>query len=231
MRTSAGRSRRKADAPANADHGLTPAHPLERLIFFSDAVFAIAITLLIIEVHPPHLSFHASDQDHLVALANLIPSFVAFFISFFVIGAFWAGHHRAFSLARHWSPDLIMPNIMMLAAVVFMPFATAYMGMNMGQRVPTALYDLVLLTTGLLNIRLVRRATSPPVVDEHADPTLVARTRARGWGVTLGAAIALALAFFVPRYSQFGLLTIPFWLRLAVRRAEARTQQAPRPAD
>src|SRR6185369_250719 len=99
-------------------HAHSPAHPLERLIFFSDAVFAIAITLLIIEVHPPQLGMHASDRQHLIALINLTPSFVAFFISFFVIGAFWAGHHRAFSLARHWSPGLIMPNIFMLAAIV-----------------------------------------------------------------------------------------------------------------
>jgi len=203
-------------------HAHSPAHPLERLIFFSDAVFAIAITLLIIEVHPPQLGMHASDRLHLIALINLTPSFVAFFISFFVIGAFWAGHHRAFSLARHWSPGLIMPNIFMLAAIVFMPFATAYMGTNMGQRVPTILYDTVLMATGLLNTRLVRLATSPPVVDEHADPAIVARTRARGWGVTIGAAVALILAIFFPKISQFGLLTIPIWLRLAIRRAERK---------
>ena len=202
-------------------------HPLERLIFFSDAVFAIAITLLILEVRPPHLDFHASDRDHWVALANLIPSFVAFFISFFVIGAFWAGHHRAFSLARHWSPNLVMPNIMMLAAIVFMPFATAYMGLNMGQRVPTILYDVVLLTTGLLNIRLVRMATSPPVVDEDADALTIARIRGRGWGVTLGAALALVFAFFVPRLSQFALLTIPLSMRFAVRRAERAAKTEP----
>jgi uncharacterized membrane protein len=202
-------------------------HPLERLIFFSDAVFAIAITLLILEVRPPHLDFHASDRDHWIALANLIPSFVAFFISFFVIGAFWAGHHRAFSLARHWSPRLVGPNILMLAAIVFMPFATAYMGLNMGQRVPTILYDVVLLATGLLNIRLVRMATSSPVVDEDADALTIARVRGRGWGVTAGAALALLLAFFVPRLSQFALLTIPLWLRFAVRRAEQAAKAEP----
>ncbi|MGZ2412099.1 TMEM175 potassium channel family protein [Sphingomonas sp. F9_3S_D5_B_2] len=225
-RAVSGRAANARAASAGDDvHAHTPAHPLERLIFFSDAVFAIAITLLIIEVTPPHLGSHATDGDHLIALVNLSSSFVAFFISFFVIGAFWAGHHRAFSLARHWSPGLVMPNTLMLAAIVFMPFATAYMGLNMGQRVPTVFYDLVLMTTGLLNIQLVRRATAPPVVDEQADPLVVARTRARGWGVTLGAAIALALALFVPRYSQFGLLTIPLWLRLAVGRAEKRLQQ------
>jgi uncharacterized membrane protein len=204
----------------SSEHDTSPAHPLERLIFFSDAVFAIAITLLIIEVTPPHLTRNATDRDQLITLVNLTPSFVSFFISFFVIAAFWAGHHRAFSLARHWSPGLVMPNITMLAAVVFMPFATAYMALNMGQRVPTVLYDVVLLTTGLLNIRLVRLATSPPVVDESVDVLTIARVRGRGWGVTLGAALALLLAFFVPRLSQFALLTIPLWLRLAVKRAE-----------
>jgi len=199
---------------------LSPAHPLERLIFFSDAVFAIAITLLVIELHPPHFAFQAGDRAHLIALANLVPSFVAFFISFFVIGAFWMGHHRAFSLSRHWSPRLLFPNIAMLCAIAFMPFATAYMGTNMGQRVPTILYDSVLFATGLLNIRLVRLATSPPVVDERADALTIARTRARGWGVTLGALLALVVAFIEPRFSQFALLTIPLWLRLAVRRAE-----------
>jgi uncharacterized membrane protein len=208
-------------------HEHSPAHPLERLIFFSDAVFAIAITLLIIEVAPPHLGLHATDRQHLIALANLIPSFVSFFISFFVIGAFWAGHHRAFSLSRHWSADLVGPNLMMLAAVVFMPFAAAYMGTNMGQRVPSMLYDVVLLATSLLNIRLIRLATSPPVVDEHADPLVIARTRARGWGVAGGAVLALVLAVFVPQLSQFALMTIPIWLRLAVSRAEKRVSERP----
>jgi uncharacterized membrane protein len=209
---------------SDEDNG-SPSHPLERLIFFSDAVFAIAITLLIIEVQPPHLPRTATDRDQLITLINLTPSFVSFFISFFVIAAFWAGHHRAFSLSRHWSPGLVMPNITMLAAVVFMPFATAYMALNMGQRVPTVLYDLVLLATALLNIRLVKLATSPPVVGEGVDAVTIARTRGRGWGVAAGAALALILAFFVPRFSQFGLMTIPLWLRLAVRRAERAAQQ------
>ena len=211
----------------SADVSGSPDPPLERLIFFSDAVFAIAITLLIIEVHPPHLDRHATDREHLVALINLTPNFVAFFISFFVIGAFWAGHHRAFSLSKHWSPTLVAPNILMLAAIVFMPFATAYMGMNMGQRIPTVLYDIVLLVTGLLNIRLVRMATSPPVVDEDVDALTIARTRGRGWGVTAGAALALGIAFYAPRFSQFALMTIPIWLRLAVRRAEQRAGGEP----
>lgn len=87
-------------------------------------------------------------------------------------------------------------------------------------------YDLVLMVTGLLNTRLIRIATSPPVVDEHADRVVVARTRARGWSVTIGAALAFVVAFFAPKIAQFALISIPFWLRLLVRRAERKALAA-----
>jgi uncharacterized membrane protein len=199
-----------------------PAHPLERLIFFSDAVFAIAITLLVIEISVPHLSHGASDIAHVAELAELIPEFIGFFISFAVIGAFWSGHHRAFSLASHYAPGLIVPNMAMLCAVAFMPFATAYMSGNFGEKVPTAFYDAVLLVTGLLNLRLVRKVTGPPYVDETANAEDIAFTRARGWGVTGGAALALATSFVAPQFSQFALITIPLWIKLAIGRARRR---------
>ena len=66
-------------------------------------------------------------------------------------------------------------------------------------RAAVTLWGATLLVTGLINIRLIRLATSPPVVDEHADPLLIAKTRARGWGVTLDAleryGHAIGLAF------------------------------------
>ena len=203
-----------------------PEHQLERLIFFSDAVFAIVITLLIIEIRPPHLPYGSSAADQLRALAGLIPHFVGFFISFAVIAAFWAGHHRAFGMAMHWSPRLLFPNMALLCAVAFIPFATAYMSSNMGQLVPTVLYNVVLLATGLLNLWLIGRAVSPPVVGEGVDPVLAAKTQARGWGVTIGALVAIAVAFVHPLLSQFSLATIPLWLRLAMARAERRARKA-----
>lgn len=207
-----------------------PSHPLERLIFFSDAVFAIAITLLIIEVKAPHLPRGASTAEQLGALFQLIPHLVGFFVSFAVIGLFWVGHHRAFSLSLHWSPKLLFANLSLLCLIAFMPFATAYMNSNIGQSVPTAFYCAVLLATGLLNRRLVRLATGPGVVSETADPVQIAETRARGWGVIAGAALALVLALFVPNFALVALAAIPFVARFAVGRARRRAAAEPSPA-
>lgn len=196
------------------DHGARPDHPLERLIFFSDAVFAIAITLLIIEVHPPHIPFGSPWQVYLNALLHQFSSLFGFFVSFFVIGAFWAGHHRAFALAAHYSDKLIAPNLQMLCAIVFMPFATAFMSANGGMLVPSVLYALTLIATGLLSMRLTRVTTSPGIVRETAEPLLIGYARARGGAVVMGALLALAIAFVWAPVSQTGLLTIPLWQRL-----------------
>ena len=199
-----------------------PDHPLERLIFFSDAVFAIAITLLIIEVHPPHLHYGSPWQDYVNALLRLWPNFFGFFVSFFVIGAFWAGHHRAFALAGHYSEKLVGPNLQMLCAVVFMPFATAFMSANGGMLVPSVLYGLTLVATGLLSMRLTRWTTSPGIVRSDAEPIMVAYARARGGGVVLGALMSIALAFWLAPISQAGLVTIPLFQWLLRRRITRR---------
>ena len=202
-----------------------PDHPLERLIFFSDAVFAIAITLLIIEVHPPHLPFGSPWQAYVNALLHLLPNFFGFFVSFFVIGAFWSGHHRAFALAGHYSETLVAPNLQMLCAIVFLPFATAFMSANGGMLVPSALYAVTLIATGLLSMRVTRATTSPGVVRSDVEAITIAYARARGGGVALGALVSLGIAFVLAPFSQAGLLLIPFFqwmLRTLVTRRFAR---------
>lgn len=196
-------------------HG--PEHGLERLIFFSDAVFAIVITLLVIDLHAPHLPMGSPDRDYWIALINLGPEFTGFFISFFVIGFFWAGHHRALSLASHYSQKLVWPNLMLLAAMAAMPFFTAFASANPMMRVPIFCYCAWLAFAGMLNRRLQTLVTNPPVVDDNASPSLIATTRERGTAVILGAATGMVVSLVVPFLGQVMLCTIPLW-RLALRR-------------
>ncbi|TFI57699.1 DUF1211 domain-containing protein [Sphingomonas parva] len=207
-------------------------HPLERLVFFSDAVFAIAITLLVIEIHVPHLPHGAADGDFLRALAQLAPSFVGYCVSFAVIGAFWSGHHRSFALAGRYSGRVVVWNLALLGAIAFMPFVTAFGSTYSGARVPTVLYCAWMLLTALLNMKVVRIVTSAPMVAPGNDAA-VADARRRSRSVALGAASATLIGLIVPYLGQAALISIPLWRRLlaGLERGRAPVPAAAAEAD
>ena len=93
------------------------AHALERLVFFSDAVFAIVITLLVIEIERPELHDGATNADWINSLLALIPSFAGFLLSFMVIGAFWMNHHALFLLVDRYDERLLWPNLILLLSI------------------------------------------------------------------------------------------------------------------
>lgn len=193
-------------------------HALERLVFFSDAVFAIAITLLVIEVHVPELPKGSPDILYWRALHELIPSLVAYFFSFGVIGIFWIGHHRAFTLASRYSQTILPWNMVLLGVIAFMPFTAAFLMHNIGQRVPTLIYCFFLLVAGSLNMAVVRIATGPAMVDAAAEPAMIQYARRRSLSVVLGALTALAVAWIQPVYGQMALVSIGIWRRIITRR-------------
>ncbi|MGZ8281409.1 MAG: TMEM175 family protein [Allosphingosinicella sp.] len=202
--------------------GGTTEHALERMVFFSDAVFAIAITLLVIEIHVPHLEHGASDLAFWAALAGLIPNFVGYLVSFAVIGAFWIGHHRAFCLAGRHSNRVTLWNLMLLGTIAFMPFVTAFMSAHPGARVPALFYWGWLLLTALINLKVNRIATGPEMLAENVDPVEAAAVPRRSLSVLLGAATSFALAFFLPVAAPAGMATIPLWRGLMERGAKRK---------
>ena len=203
-----------------------PEHALERLIFFSDAVFAIAITLLIIEIHVPEVPRGSSDSAYLQALAHLIPNFIGYIVSFAVIGLFWIGHHRAFGLAARQGPGVLGWNLALLGTIAFMPFSTAFLSAHVGDRVPTIFYCGAMLLTALLNVRVVRIATGPPMVDPAVPAVRIDNVRRRSLGVLLGAATAFVTSFIVPVFGQVALATIPAWQWLLLRGRKRESEDA-----
>ncbi|MES2096648.1 MAG: TMEM175 family protein [Pseudomonadota bacterium] len=203
------------DAPHDQSlHHGAPAHALERLVFFSDAVFAISITLLVIELKVPVLPRNAPDLDFLIALINLLPHFIGYLVSFFVIGAFWSGHHRAFDCARHWSPKLLMPNLFLLCVVAGTPFFTALVSDYYGKLVPSAAYCGWLFLLAACNLWNNSMAIAPPVAAEDLDPEYAALIRRRGWAVLLGTVTAIAFCFVNPWLGQPALISMPLWRKV-----------------
>ena len=200
--------------------GATTDHPLERLIFFSDAVFAIAITLLIIEIHVPTLAEAVDVGGYGAVLVQLLPSFFAFLISFAVIARFWIGHHRAFSMRARFDDALLVPNFTLLMFIALLPFSTAFLAKNLGQLVPALFYDFSLLALSLSSLWVVHIATRADALLPGIAQIDVRLLHARGIAVTIGALVAIAIAFVSPPFSQFG-LAFAMLGRLIVRRPAA----------
>ncbi len=102
-----------------------------RLEAFSDGVFAIAITLLILEIRVPKLD-HATDAALAAGLRALWPSFASYFVSFFVVLLMWMNHHELLRLVRGLDNPLMLCNGLVLLLVTFVPFPTAILAQYLG---------------------------------------------------------------------------------------------------
>lgn len=103
---------------------------VERIAFFSDAVFAIAITLLVIEIHAPVFSSETTGEEAFGEFLHLLPELVAVLVSFALISLNWRRHYQLFGILDNYSGKLITLNFFSLAAVVFLPFSTAIISKN-----------------------------------------------------------------------------------------------------
>jgi uncharacterized membrane protein len=122
---------------------------LERLIFFSDAVFAISITLLVLEIRLPASETLYTDTELLQKLSGMWQSYLAYILSFLVIGTFWIAHHRKFRFIKRYDGGLILLNLLFLMIVAFIPFPTAILSSYSGLTA-TVFYALVMLLASLL---------------------------------------------------------------------------------
>jgi uncharacterized membrane protein len=137
---------------------------LERLILFSDAVFAIAITLLVIEIkipEIPHLT--VTDEKLLDALGTLLPKFIGFLISFMIIGQYWSIHHRMFGFVTNYTDGLIWLNIFFLFGVALMPFSTGFYSEYATSKVngPAIFYAVNISFLGFINYYMWRYVSKP----------------------------------------------------------------------
>jgi uncharacterized membrane protein len=147
---------------------------LERLIFFSDAIFAIAITLLVLELHVPELTGSDPEAALRAALIRLTPRFVSYVTSFALIGLYWFVHHRLFRHIRRWDDGLIVRNLFFLFWVAFLPFPVALMGRYGGLPFVTQFYAFSLFMLGVAQLMIWLHASrGGRLIDPNMNPALV----------------------------------------------------------
>lgn len=122
----------------------------ERLIYFSDAVFAIAITILVLGITVPEISKVANLNGVLTGkLLELWPKIFSFIFSFSIIGIFWSGHHILFQYIKRANRILIWLNLLYLMFISFIPFPAALLGQFGAQESVVVLYGFTIFMIGL----------------------------------------------------------------------------------
>jgi uncharacterized membrane protein len=129
-----------------------------RVLAFSDGLFAIAMTLLIVAIGVPDIPDGDDIGDLADALDDLKPELISFFISFAVIGRYWLAHHQFFSLLEKADQGLIGLNLVYLAFVAFLPFPTALLGDYFENPLSIAIYATNVATVSGMEVALYRHA-------------------------------------------------------------------------
>ena len=186
-----------------------------RVEIFSDGVFAIAITLLVLDI-----SVAPADYDHLRhALANEWPAYLAYVTSFLTVGSVWIAHHGLFSRLRFIDPTLLRLNLLLMMTAAFLPFPTSVLAQALhhggtAERTAVVFYGAVALVIELLLRAAERYAGSRPdlqmePVTAAPAPERVHLTGWRRWASTLLYAAAILFGVFLfPRIAVIGYLAV-----------------------
>jgi uncharacterized membrane protein len=211
--------------------------PTGRLEAFSDGVFAIAITLLVLELHVP-----AGHEALLRGLGHEWPRYLGYFVSFAFIGGVWIAHSNLTRFIKAADPDLLRLNLMLLLFVSFLPFTTAIAATHLfasnltlhevtvstsAERVAAVVFGLNLTLAALMVYLMLRHAGRTPglAADDLAEGELQAFAKERRSAVLLqagatvvGAFLPLTAVIFYLAVSVFFILDPLRHMRVRLRR-------------
>ncbi len=138
-----------------------------RVFAFTDGLFAIAMTLLVVGIAVPTLKHGDSVSELADALNDLVPNFISFFISFSVIGRYWVAHHQQFGMLRAMDRGLIGINLLYLAFIAFLPFPTALLGEYFDNPLSIVLYAVNVGLISALEVVMFRHCYRRGLLDRE----------------------------------------------------------------
>lgn len=181
---------------------------LDRIVFFSDAVFAIAITILVLDIRVPD---GLSPTELPARMLNLGPKYLSYVISFLVLAVYWQAHHRLFRAITGYDRTLVWLNFLFLMAVAFLPFLTSLLGEYSKEQISVAIYAANAVMASLLLVAISWYATSghrlvAPNLDDEAERI----QRFQGFSVPVVFLLSIGISFFSPMAAMYS------WLLLSV---------------
>ena len=170
---------------------------LERLVFFSDAVIAIAITLLVVTLAIPEATENVGD-----ALLDRWPQMLSYVLSFLVIGVFWMAHHRIFRYVGSIDQRLIWLNLLFLMCVAFIPFPTGVLGDHDGSRGAIVFYAATIGLTGTVLASIWQYLIHAGHLNERADAKVVRYLTRRSLVTPISFLVSIPLSFVSLRLAE-----------------------------
>jgi len=191
-----------------------------RVDALSDGVYAIAITLLVLELKLPALHEGATDAALRHALVELAPKVLVWLLSFWVMTVFWLGQQRLHRYSTALDRPAVLIELAQLALVSLLPFSTALIGEHGNHAIAAAVYSLNLLGPALLSLaRVLHLSRQPALQAQEFTPAVRTYLLWRAWGLVALCAVALALALVVPGWNMLALLPVALLPMLARQRA------------
>jgi uncharacterized membrane protein len=179
----------------------------DRLVLFTDAVVAIAVTLLILPLVDAVTASKAAGDDPVDVITDHQAEIYSFLLSFVVIARFWLAHHRVFEHVRAYNTRLIQLNMLWLLTVVVLPFPTEIVGAYNSSRFTASLYIGTILALSICQTALTLLIRNHQELEQSDNP-VTAPELAGSVTATALLAVAFALAALVPGVAFYALLLL-----------------------
>jgi uncharacterized membrane protein len=183
----------------------------ERMEAFSDGVLAVVITIMVLDMKPPH-------ETSLAAMRPLIPVFLSYVLSFIYVGIYWNNHHHLLHAAEHVSGAVLWANLHLMFWLSLIPFTTAWVGENHVNAWPVALYGIVLLCAAIAYYILTR-----VLIHLHGQDSTLAKSVGEDKKGKISIAVyaaAVPLAFVQPWIAAVGYVIVAVMWLVPDRRIE-----------
>jgi len=173
---------------------------VERIGALSDGLFAIAMTLIVLEIRVPPLDAHATDGQLAAALGDLAPRFVTYLLSFLTLGIFWNGQQTQLSYVERGNRDLAWLELLFLAIIALFPFTTSLLADHIDLRLALALYWLNIFLAGAALYAIWEYVERSGLTGEGTAPAVGAAIRRRIGIAQLLYFMGLVIALLIGTY-------------------------------
>lgn len=192
----------------------------KRLEMLTDGVFAIAMTLLVLDLRVPELEHGFAPQELWRQLSHMLPNLLSFVLSFVVLGMYWTAHHTEFQYIKRLDHKLIWLNIFYMLAICLIPFSGALLARYYHEQIALVVYSVnMLIATGFHFVMWRHAVRNHRLVEAWIDPRLVRFGSFMSYYSLAGYALAIGVSYIsIPvTIAILCIIPIPFILGMFYR--------------